>query len=77
MQASEITGLNYLLPSDPCPYPGHYSMTQNTIPTFQLHKLSNQFYGFQNPHQGVAEFSPLSPHASAAPPPLMKQMSSS
>lgn len=58
MQGREITGLNYLLPSDPYPYPSHCSMTQNTIPTFQLHKLSNQFYGFQNPQQMVAEFSP-------------------
>ncbi|KAG5099496.1 hypothetical protein JHK82_044548 [Glycine max] len=44
MPAREITGLNYLLPSDPCPYPSHYNMVQNTIPTFELHKLSNQFY---------------------------------
>ncbi|KAL5167502.1 6-phosphogluconate dehydrogenase, decarboxylating 3 [Glycine soja] len=58
MQAREITGLNYLLPSDPCPYPGHYSMVQNTIPTFQLHKLSNQFYGLQNPPKVLADFSP-------------------
>ena len=59
MQAREITGLNYLLPSDPCPYPGHYSMVQNTIPTFQLHKLSNQFYGLQKPPpQVLADFSP-------------------
>ncbi|KAG4940870.1 hypothetical protein JHK87_044741 [Glycine soja] len=46
MPAREITGLNYLLPSDPCPYPSHYNMVQNTIPTFELHKLSNQFYAF-------------------------------
>ncbi|KAJ1406474.1 Basic-leucine zipper domain [Sesbania bispinosa] len=59
MQASEITGLNYLLPSDPSPYPGLYSMIQNNIPTFQLQKFSNQFYGFHNPppHQ---DFSPQS-----------------
>ena len=56
MQAREITGLNYLLPSDPCPYPGHYSMVQNTIPTFELHKLSNQFYGLQNPAKVLADF---------------------
>lgn len=63
MQASEITGLNCLLPSDPSPYPGHYSMIQNNnIPTFQLHKFSTQFYGFQNPsqHQVLADFSPQS-----------------
>ncbi|RDX90739.1 Basic leucine zipper 43, partial [Mucuna pruriens] len=54
MQGREMTGLNYLLPSDPCPFPGHYSMIQNNIPTFQLHKLSSQFYG----PQVVAEFSP-------------------
>ncbi|KAG5001274.1 hypothetical protein AAZX31_08G248200 [Glycine max] len=56
MQAREITGLNYLLPPDPC---FNYSMVQNTIPTFQLHKLSNQFYGLQKPPpQVLADFSP-------------------
>ncbi|XP_027353032.1 uncharacterized protein LOC113863596 [Abrus precatorius] len=62
MQAREITGLNYLLPSDTPPYPSHYTMIQNNIPTFQIHKLSNQFYGFQhqNPPQLLAEFSPQS-----------------
>ncbi|KAL5179379.1 Protein SUPPRESSOR OF PHYA-105 1 [Glycine soja] len=49
LKATKIIGLNYLLPLDPCPYPSHYSMVQNTIPTFELHKLSNQFYGLQNP----------------------------
>ncbi|KAL2329749.1 hypothetical protein Fmac_017330 [Flemingia macrophylla] len=59
MQAREITGLNYLLSSDPYPYPTHYSMIENTIPTFQLHKLSNsnQFYGLQNTKM-VEHFSP-------------------
>lgn len=58
MQAREITGLNYILPSDPCPFPSHYNMIENTIPTFQLHKLSNQFYGLQNSPQVAADFSP-------------------
>ncbi|KAG4915253.1 NDR1/HIN1-like protein 6 [Glycine max] len=56
--AREITKLNYLLLSDPCPHPGHYNMVQNTTPIFQLHKLSNQFYGLQNPPKVVADFSP-------------------
>ncbi|OIW07278.1 hypothetical protein TanjilG_08393 [Lupinus angustifolius] len=58
MQTKEITGLNYLLPSDPSPYPN--SMIQNNIPTFQLQKFSNQFYGLQNPTQVFADFSPQS-----------------
>ncbi|XP_061344287.1 basic leucine zipper 43-like [Gastrolobium bilobum] len=59
MQAREITELNYLLPSDPSPYQGHYNnMIQTNIPTFQLQKFSNQFYGFQNLSQVLGDFSP-------------------
>ncbi|XP_057436230.1 basic leucine zipper 43-like [Lotus japonicus] len=55
MQASEITGLSYFLPSDPSPF----SMIQNNnIPTFQLQKFSNQFFGYQNNLQAFQDFSP-------------------
>ncbi|KAK7340736.1 hypothetical protein VNO77_21447 [Canavalia gladiata] len=60
MQAREITGLNYLVPLETPPYPGHYNMIQNNISTFQLQKLSNQFYGFQNTPQAFTDFSPQS-----------------
>ncbi|KAK7295569.1 hypothetical protein RJT34_18479 [Clitoria ternatea] len=62
MQAREITELNYLLPSETSPYPiSHYNMIQNNMATFQLQRLSNQFYGFQNtPPQVFADFSPQS-----------------
>ncbi|KAK7394336.1 hypothetical protein VNO78_14859 [Psophocarpus tetragonolobus] len=53
-----MTGVNYLLPSDASPYPGHYSMVENSIPIFEVHKLSNQLYGFQKCPQVVAELSP-------------------
>lgn len=61
MQTREITGLNYLLPSDTSPYPSNYSMIQTNIPTFQLQKFSNQLYGFQNsPQLVLPDFSPQS-----------------
>ena len=59
MQTREVTGLNYLLPSNPSPYPVNYTTIQNNIPTFQFQRFPNQLYGFQNPHH-VPEFSPQS-----------------
>ncbi|KAI4346757.1 hypothetical protein L6164_007627 [Bauhinia variegata] len=60
MQAREVAALNYLLPSNPSPYPSHYSLIQNSLPTFQFQGFSNnQIYGFQNPSQ-IQDFSPQS-----------------
>ncbi|KAJ7974236.1 basic leucine zipper 43-like [Quillaja saponaria] len=59
MQTREITGLQYIVPSNQYPYPTRYSMTHNNTPTFQLNKYSNPMYGFQNPPQ-VQDFSPQS-----------------
>lgn len=59
MQAREASGINYMLHSNPYPYPTHYSSIQNNISTFQLQRFSNQLYNFQNPPQ-VQDFSPQS-----------------
>ncbi|XP_027359166.1 basic leucine zipper 43-like [Abrus precatorius] len=64
MQAREISGLNYLLPSNPSssPYPSNnYTMIQNNIPTFQFQRFPNQLYGYNhNPPYQVHDFSPQS-----------------
>ncbi|KAK7271825.1 hypothetical protein RJT34_28036 [Clitoria ternatea] len=68
MQASEVTGLNYLLSSNPSSlYPSHdnnYPMNiqNNNIPTFQFQRFRNQLYGYNHNtslHQ-VPDFSPQS-----------------
>ncbi|KAK7316256.1 hypothetical protein VNO77_35144 [Canavalia gladiata] len=65
MQAREvsISGLNYLLPSNPPPYPpNNHTMIHNNIPTFQFHRFPNQLYGYNHntlSHQ-VQDFSPQS-----------------
>nr|AFK43945.1 unknown [Lotus japonicus] len=53
MQAREAPGLNYMLPSNPPPYPANYTMIQNNIPTFQFQRFSNQLFQ-------VPDFSPQS-----------------
>ncbi|XP_061367811.1 basic leucine zipper 43-like [Gastrolobium bilobum] len=60
MQAREVTGFNYLLPSNPSPYQTNYTMVQNNIPTFQSHRITNQLYGFHNPPHQLPDFSPQS-----------------
>ncbi|KAI4352328.1 hypothetical protein L6164_006591 [Bauhinia variegata] len=60
MQAREVAALNYLLPSNPSPYPSHYSAFQTNLPTFQFQRFSNQLYGFQNYPSKVQDFSPQS-----------------
>ncbi|XP_012568841.1 basic leucine zipper 43-like [Cicer arietinum] len=62
MQAKETTSLNYLHPSsDPSPYPYQNNIIQNTIPTSQLLKFSNNFHSFQNfPQTLHQDFSPQS-----------------
>ncbi|KAK7381178.1 hypothetical protein VNO78_33707 [Psophocarpus tetragonolobus] len=65
MQTREASSLNYLLPSNPCPYPpNNYTMMQNNIPTFQFQRFSNQLYGYNNNNHStvhqVHDFSPQS-----------------
>ncbi|XP_020234398.1 basic leucine zipper 43 [Cajanus cajan] len=68
MQTREVSGLNYLLPSNPCPYPpNNYTMIQNNnIPTFQFPRFSNQLlYGYNNNNHNqnqnpIHDFSPQS-----------------
>ncbi|CAK9155945.1 unnamed protein product [Ilex paraguariensis] len=42
MQPSEVTELHYLLPSNPTPYPPHFSL--NSTPGFQFSRLPNPLY---------------------------------
>lgn len=65
MQASEVAGLNYLLSSNPSPYPPNYNTIDqnNNFPTFQFQRLANQSYGFQNNPPQVPDFS-FSPQSS-------------
>jgi len=59
MQTREVSALNYLLPSNPSPYPpNNYTTIQNNIPTFQLQRFSSQLYGHN--HTTPYDFSPQS-----------------
>ncbi|KAL2335348.1 hypothetical protein Fmac_016561 [Flemingia macrophylla] len=62
MQTREVSGLNYLIPSNTCPYPpNNYTMIRNNnIPTFQFPRFSNQLlYGYNNQNL-IHDFSPQS-----------------
>ncbi|KAF5748894.1 basic leucine zipper 43-like [Tripterygium wilfordii] len=45
MQPSEVTGLHYLIPSNPSPYSSHFGMitpqTTNMPPTYQINRIGN------------------------------------
>ncbi|ESW23427.1 hypothetical protein PHAVU_004G045800 [Phaseolus vulgaris] len=57
MQTGEVSALNYLLPSNPSPFPpNNYTTIQNNIPTFQFPRFSTQLYGHNTPY----DFSPQS-----------------
>lgn len=61
MQPSEVTGLHFLVPSNPSPYPSHFSMTQNNnTATLQVNRLASPLYNFQIPSQLVQELNPQS-----------------
>lgn len=51
MQSSEISGLHYVLPSNPSPYSAHFHLTQSNTPTFQYNRFAQPVYNFQNPSQ--------------------------
>ncbi|XP_065858808.1 basic leucine zipper 43-like [Euphorbia lathyris] len=55
MQPSEVTGLHYLAPSNPCPYSAYFSMNQDNASTFQFNRFTNP-YNSQIPTQ-LQEFS--------------------
>ncbi|GLT30816.1 hypothetical protein SLA2020_056010 [Shorea laevis] len=59
MQPSEVSGLHYIVASNPSPYPGHFSITESNTPTFQLNGFSNPLCNFYIPSQ-VPEFNPQS-----------------
>ncbi|XP_023549553.1 basic leucine zipper 43-like [Cucurbita pepo subsp. pepo] len=51
MQPSEVTSLQYLIPSNLSPYATHFPMAQNNLSTMQLNELSNPLYNFQGSSQ--------------------------
>uniref|UniRef100_A0A5B7AZY1 Putative basic leucine zipper 43 n=1 Tax=Davidia involucrata TaxID=16924 RepID=A0A5B7AZY1_DAVIN len=57
MQSSEVKELHYLVPSNPTPYPAHFSLTHNNTPTFHFSRFSksNPLYHLQITPQ-VQEF---------------------
>ncbi|KAH7532815.1 basic leucine zipper 43 [Ziziphus jujuba] len=59
MQPNEVTGLHFLVPSNPSPYPSHFSINQNNTPTFQVNRFTSPLYNFQIPSQ-VQEINPQS-----------------
>lgn len=67
MQPSEVSGLQYLVPSNnPSPYSTHFSMNQNNNSPSAFDQLNNSFssnpsYNFYIPHQ----FQEISPHYSS------------
>ncbi|XWS47531.1 hypothetical protein CRYUN_Cryun14cG0160300 [Craigia yunnanensis] len=60
MQPNEISGLQYLVPSNPSPYSAHFSMNQSNAPAFELKRFSNPLNNFYIPPQ----FHEISPHSS-------------
>ncbi|XVE78613.1 hypothetical protein DITRI_Ditri13aG0160200 [Diplodiscus trichospermus] len=58
MQPSEVSGLQFLVPSNPSPYSAHFSMNHSNAPAFELNKFSNPLYNFYIPPQ--LEISPYS-----------------
>ncbi|XWS75605.1 hypothetical protein CRYUN_Cryun01aG0105300 [Craigia yunnanensis] len=49
MEPSEVSGLQYLVPSNPSPYSAHFSMNQSNTPAFELNRTSNPLYNFYIP----------------------------
>ncbi|CBI16903.3 unnamed protein product, partial [Vitis vinifera] len=41
MQSSEVTGLHYFVPSNPTPYPAHFSMAGNNAPSIHFSGFSS------------------------------------
>ncbi|XP_022728167.1 basic leucine zipper 43-like [Durio zibethinus] len=60
MQPSEVSGLQYLVPSNPSPYSAHFTMNQSKEPAFELNRFSNPMYNFYIPPQ----LNEISPHSS-------------
>ena len=60
MQPSEVSGLQYLVPSNPSSYSAHFSMNQSNAPAFELNRFSNTLYNFYIPPQ----LHEISPHSS-------------
>lgn len=56
-QPSEISGLHFPVPSNPSPYPDHFTMNQINTPNFQFNRFSTPLYNnFQFPsHHQVQE----------------------
>ncbi|XP_022769985.1 basic leucine zipper 43-like [Durio zibethinus] len=59
MHPSEVSGLQYLVPSNPSPYSAHFTMNQSNTPAIELNRFSNPLYNFYIPQ--LHEISPHSP----------------
>lgn len=57
MQSNEVTGLQYLAPSNQSPYPYFPGMAQNDISPLQINKYTNLLYNLQIGSQ-LQEFTP-------------------
>ena len=59
MQSSEVTGLHYFVPSNPTPYPAHFSMAGNNSPSIHFTGFaSNPLSNFHVISPQVHEFNP-------------------
>ncbi|CAA2987074.1 basic leucine zipper 43-like [Olea europaea subsp. europaea] len=59
MQSNEVTGIHYLLPSNPTQYPTHFDTIDNNMAGYQLNRFSKSLYQFQMTPQ-FQEFNPQS-----------------
>ncbi|MBA0549066.1 hypothetical protein Golob_020126 [Gossypium lobatum] len=60
MQPSEVSGIQYLVPSNPSPYSPHFSMNQSNKPALDSIQFLNPLYNFYIPPQ----INDISPHSS-------------
>lgn len=59
MQSSEVTGLHYFVPSNPTPYPAHFSMAGNNAPSIHFSGFSSSpLSNFHVVSPQVHEFNP-------------------
>ncbi|CAI9758729.1 unnamed protein product [Fraxinus pennsylvanica] len=64
MQSSEVTGIHYLLPSNPTQYPTHFDTIDKNMAGYQLNRFSKSLYQFQMAPQ-FTEFNPQSTYFSS------------
>ncbi|KAE8685930.1 Basic leucine zipper 43 [Hibiscus syriacus] len=60
MQPSEVSGIQYSVPSNPSLYSPHFGMNQSNMPVHELNRFSNPIYNLYVPLQ----LHEISPHSS-------------